>query len=173
MAYTMVINSNRGRDHETGHQWWPMMVGTNETWYGWMDEGFNQYMNILSDADSRGTPADLNRLGQSYGRISGSEDEPTMMWAANNAGAMYSFQTYSKTPLMLSMLGGIVGDAEVQRAMKEYTAAWSFKHPSPWDYVNFMNNALGQDLNWFWYYWLWTTESVDGRSLTSRPRGPH
>jgi hypothetical protein len=63
---------------------------------------------------------------------------------------------------MLSMLGGIVGDAEVQRAMSEYTKAWSFKHPSPWDYVFFMNNALGKDLGWFWYYWLWTTESVDG-----------
>ena len=45
----MVINSNQGAaDHETAHQWWPMMVGNNETWYGWMDEGFNQYMNILS-----------------------------------------------------------------------------------------------------------------------------
>ena len=65
-----------------------------------------------------------------------------MMWAANNAGSMYGFQTYSKTPLMLSMLGGIVGDAEVQRAMSEYTKAWSFKHPSPWDYIIFMNNAL-------------------------------
>ena len=85
-----------------------------------------------------------------------------MMWPANNAGTMYSFQTYSKTPLMLSMLGGIVGDAEVQRAMSDYTKAWSFKHPSPWDYINFMNKALGQDLNWFWYYWLWTTESVEG-----------
>ncbi len=53
MEYPMVINSNQGAaDHETGHQWWPMMVGNNETWYGWMDEGFNQYMNVLSDADA-------------------------------------------------------------------------------------------------------------------------
>ena len=150
MEYPMVINSNQGAaDHETGHQWWPMMVGTNETWYGWMDEGFNQYMNILSAADSRGTPPNLNGLGQSYGRTSGNEEEAPMMWPANNAGAMYSFQTYSKTPLMLSMLGGIVGDTEVQKAMSEYTKVWSFKHPSPWDYINFMNKSLGQDLNWF------------------------
>jgi hypothetical protein len=162
MEYPMVINSNQGAaDHETGHQWWPMMVGTNETWYGWMDEGFNQYMNILSDADASKTPPNLNGLGQRYGRTSGNEEEPSMMWAANNAGNMYSFQTYSKTPLMLSMLGGVVGDAEVQRAMSEYTKVWAFKHPSPWDYINFMNSALKQDLNWFWYYWLWTTESVD------------
>jgi hypothetical protein len=46
--------------------------------------------------------------------------------------------------------------------MREYTKAWTFKHPSPWDFVAMMNSELKQDLNWFWYYWLWTTESVDG-----------
>jgi hypothetical protein len=163
MEYPMVINSNQGAaDHETGHQWWPMMVGNNETWYGWMDEGFNQYMNILSRADSLGQKPNLDGQGQSYGRTSGREDEPPMMWNANFAGAMYSFQTYSKTPLMLSSLGGVVGDAEVWRAQSEFTKAWAFKHPSPWDYANFMSKSLKQDLGWFWYYWLWTTESVDG-----------
>ncbi len=163
MEYPMVINSNQGAaDHETGHQWWPMMVSNNETWYGWMDEGFNQYMNILSGADSRGQKPNLNKIGQSYGSISGNEEEPPMMWLANYAGSMYSFQTYSKTPLMLSALGGIVGDSEVQRAMSEYAKTWAFKHPSPWDYIFFMDKTLGRDLQWFWYYWLWTTESVDG-----------
>jgi len=163
MEYPMVINSNQGpADHETGHQWWPMVVSNNETMYGWMDEGFNQYMNILSDADARKTPARLNGRGQSYGPTSGSEDEPAMMWSANYSGSMYGFQTYGKTPLMLSMLGGIVGDSEVQRAMSEYAKAWAFKHPSPWDYIFFMDKALGRDLQWFWYYWLWTTDSVDG-----------
>ena len=63
---------------------------------------------------------------------------------------------------MLSMLGGVVGDEAVQHAMSDYAKTWSFKHPSPWDYIFFMNKALKQDLGWFWYYWLWTTESVDG-----------
>ena len=163
MEYPMVINSNRGAaDHETGHQWWPMMVGNNETWYGWMDEGFNQYMNILSDADAAGRAPVLDKLGQNYGRTSGDEWEPPMMWNANWGGPMYGFQTYSKTPLMLSMLGGIVGDSAVQRAHSAYTRAWAFKHPSPWDYMFFMNNQLHQDLGWFWYYWLFTTERVDG-----------
>ncbi len=163
MEYPMVINSNQGAaDHETGHQWWPMTVSNNETWYGWMDEGFNQYMNILSAADTRRQPPNLDRLGQSYGTISGNEAEPPMMWDANYAGPMYGFQTYSKTPLMLSMLGGIVGDSAVQRAHAEWARAWTFKHPSPWDYLFFMSRALQQDLGWFWYYWLFTTESVDG-----------
>lgn len=163
MEYPMVINSNQGAaDHETAHQWWPMMLGTNETRYGWMDEGFNQYMNILSGADSRKVDYNLDGRGQSYGRISGSEDEAPLMWSANDAGSGYGFQTYSKTPLMLSMLGGIVGDEAVIAAMKKYTDTWAFKHPSPWDYMFFMNHELGRNLEWFWYYWLFTTESVEG-----------
>ncbi|NNE67598.1 MAG: M1 family metallopeptidase [Pyrinomonadaceae bacterium] len=162
MEYPMVINSNQGAaDHETAHQWWPMMVGNNEKRYGWMDEGFNSYMNILSRAHLAGKEPNLDGLGQSYGRISGSDDEAPLMWNANYAGRGYSFQTYRKTPLMLSMLGGIVGDKAVQKAMSDYTKTWAFKHPSPWDYMFFMNNALGEDLEWFWYYWLFTTESVD------------
>jgi len=172
MEYPMVINSNRGAaDHETGHQWWPMMVGNNETWYGWMDEGFNQYMNILSDADYAKQPAVLDNRGQSYGRTSGDEWEPPMMWNANWAGTVYGFQTYSKTPLMLSMLGGIVGDSAVQRAHSAYTKAWAFKHPSPWDYMFFMSNQFQQELGWFWYYWLFTTERVDGSIQTVTKTG--
>jgi hypothetical protein len=172
MEYPMVINSNQGAaDHETGHQWWPMTVSNNETWYGWMDEGFNQYMNVLSDADAAKQAANFNGYGQSYGGVSGNEAEAPMMWNANYDGpGFYGFTTYTKTPLMLSMLGGIVGDSAVQRAHREWANAWLFKHPSPWDYMFFMNNALKRDLGWFWYYWLFTTESVDGsiqRSTTA------
>jgi hypothetical protein len=164
MEYPMVINSNQGAaDHETGHQWWPMSVSNNETWYGWMDEGFNQYMNILSAADARKMAPNLDGQGQSYGRTSGNEAEPPMMWNANYAGPQfYGFTTYSKTPLMLSMLGGIVGDSAVWKAQSDWGKAWMYKHPSPWDWMFFMNNALKRDLGWFWYYWLFTTESVDG-----------
>lgn len=163
MEYPMVINSNQGAaDHETFHQWIPMMMGTNETRYGWMDEGFNEYANILSDADAEGKPFNIDGLGQRYGTISGDEDEPPMMWNANQAGNFYGFQTYSKTPLMFSMLGGVVGDDLMNAALKKYVDTWKFKHPSPWDFTFFMNKELGRDLNWFWYYWLFTTESVDG-----------
>jgi len=167
MEYPMVINSNQGAaDHETGHQWWPMTVSNNETWYGWMDEGFNQYMNILSAADRANRPPNLDGQGQSYGRVSGDEAEAPMMWNANYDGPQYyGFTTYSKTPMMLSMLGGIVGDTAVQRAHAEWGKAWMYRHPSPWDYVFFMSNALknhASELGWFWNYWLFTTESVDG-----------
>lgn len=163
MEYPMVINSNQGAaDHETGHQWWPMMLGTNETWYGWMDEGLNVYMNKLSAAHQRGRRGTFDGLGQSYGRQAGDDAEPTMMWISNLGGDLYQFQTYQKAAMMLSMLGGVVGDDAVQSAIREYARAWAFKHPSPWDFAYFLNDALGQDLGWFWHAWLWTTESVDG-----------
>jgi len=171
MEYPMVINSNQGAaDHEVAHQWWPMMVGTNETMYGWMDEGLNTYMNILSGADSRGRKPGIDGRGASYGQRSGNETEPPMMWTANYAGSGYGFQTYMKAPQMLSMLGGIVGDERVQAAMRAYSGAWAFKHPSPWDFVFFMSRELDMDLGWFWYYWLWTTESVDA-AIESVQRG--
>jgi hypothetical protein len=140
-----------------------MVVGNNETWYGWMDEGFNQYMNVLSDADAEGTRASFDGMGQSYGRTAGEEAEPTMMGNANYAGPQYyGFTTYAKTPLMLSMLGGIVGDSAVQRAHREWARAWRFRHPAPWDWMFFMERALGRDLGWFWHGWLFTNASVDG-----------
>lgn len=163
MEYPMVINSNQGAaDHEAAHQWWPMMLGTNETMYGWMDEGFNSYMNILSGAHRRGRPASLDGRGASYGRRALDESESPMMWTANYGGIQYGFVTYMKAPMMLSMLGGIVGDDKVQSGMKEYARTWLFKHPCPWDFAFFMSDYLKMDLGWFWYYWLWTTESVDG-----------
>ena len=172
MEYPMIIFSAAGAsDHEAGHEWWPMTLGTNETWYPFMDEGFNQYMNILSGADRMSRPANLDGWGQAYGRTSGDEREAPLMWDANYGGPMYVFQGYSKAPMMLSMLGGIVGDTAVWRAMSAYAQAWRFKHPSPWDYVFSMDRELHRDLGWFWYYWLFRTDAVDGSIQQVRTSG--
>lgn len=169
----MVINSNRGAaDHETFHQWIPMVVGTNETFYGWMDEGPNQYANILSDAHAEGKAPVLDGAGQDYGRlVQGNEAEPPMMWNANYGGPFYGFITYSKTPMMLSSLGGVVGDSAVQRALREWATAWRYRHPSPWDFMFSMNRSLDRDLGWFWNAWLFNTESVDGSIRGVRVNG--
>jgi len=174
MEYPMLIMSGAGfgvTDHETGHQWWPMMVGTNETQYGWMDEGFNQYMNILSGAAFNHRPARLDSVAAQYGRIAGTDGQGPMMWDANYAGPWYGFVTYGKAPMMLAMLGAIVGDSAVQRAMSAYATTWRFRHPSPWDFMFAMDRELGRNLDWFWYYWLFTTESVDGSIASVETRG--
>jgi hypothetical protein len=172
MEYPMLIMSSVGAsDHEVGHQWWPMMVGNNETWYGFMDEGFNDYMNILSYDDRQHRAINLDGYGQMYGRVSGDEREAPLMWDANYGGPMYSFQAYDKAPMMLSMLGSVVGDTAVWRAMSAYARTWRFKHPSPWDYAFFMDSALGRDLGWFWNSWLFTTDAVDGSIESVRSAG--
>ena len=172
MEYPMIIFSAAGAsDHEAGHEWWPMTLGTNETWYPFMDEGFNQYMNILSFADRMHRPLSLDGYGQAYGQTSGDEREAPLMWDANYGGPMYAFQGYAKAPMMLSMLGGIVGDSAVWTAMRAYAAAWRFKHPSPWDYAFSMDRALHRDLGWFWYSWLFTTDAVDGSIQRVRTAG--
>jgi aminopeptidase N len=168
----MVINSNQGAaDHETAHQWWPMVVGNNETWYGWMDEGFNNFMNILSADDRRGTQANLDGMGASYGALDGDDAEPPMMWNSNYAGPHWGFQTYVKTGMLLSSLGGIVGDSAVIRAHRAWADAWKFKHPSPWDWMFFMQRELGRDLGWFFNAWLFETGGVLGSIDTVRAAG--
>ncbi|HEY0810524.1 MAG TPA: hypothetical protein VGD49_10205, partial [Longimicrobiales bacterium] len=74
---------------------------------------------------------------------------------------------------MLSMLGGVVGDSAVWRAQSEFAKTWRFKHPTPWDYMFTMSRALGRNLDWFWYYWLFTTETSNGSivSATSQTGG--
>jgi hypothetical protein len=127
-----------------------------------MFEGFTVYMNRLSEADAKGEAPELNGLGQQYGSSSGNEDEMPMMSNANLGGAWYGFQAYVKAPMMLSMLGGIVGDTAVWRAQAEFARAWRFKHPTPWDYMFSMNRSLGRNLDWFWHAWLFATESSNG-----------
>jgi len=82
------------------------------------------------------------------------------MWDANY-GVRCTASRRIKAPMMLSMLGGVVSDTAVQRAMSDYAKAWRFKHPSPWDYAFYMSTALRVDLGWFWNYWLYTTEAVN------------
>lgn len=174
MEYPMLTMSGPDfgvTDHEIGHQWWPMMVGVNETWYGWMDEGFDEYMNILSDAAHRGGPAQLDSVGGEFGLTALMDAQAPMMWDNNYGGPFSGYVTYNKAPMMLSMLGALVGDSAVQHAMAVYARDWRFRHPSPWDFMFAMNRELGQDLGWFWYYWLFTTESVDGAITKVEVRG--
>ena len=164
MEYPMIIFS--GPDfgvitHELGHEWFPMMVGSNETWYGWQDEGFNEFIDAAATEDFEKKPTDWSREGASYRRIAGSELEPTMMWPTDFAGPNYSIQAYVKAPLALHALGAVVGDSAVFAAFAGYARAWRYKHPSPWDFFMYMDRALGRDLGWFWNSWWFTTQSFD------------
>jgi hypothetical protein len=175
MEYPMIIFSGPGFGvitHELGHEWFPMMVGSNETWYGWQDEGFNEFIDAYAAADRDGKPTDWQSEGASYRRIAGSELEPAMMWPSDYAGPYYSIQAYVKAPLALHALGGVVGDSAVRSAFAGYARAWRFKHPSPWDFFMYMDHALGRDLGWFWNAWWFTTHTFDqGISMVTQSGG--
>lgn len=163
MEYPMIIfnGSSLGVTiHEFGHQWFPMMVGSNETRYGWMDEGFNNYIDAYASAAINKTPLNLNN-GSGYRRIAGTEYEAPMMWLADWAGPGSGIQAYSKAGVALNALGGIVGDSAVARAFAEYAKAWKYKHPTPYDFFFSMNHSLGKNLDWFWYQWFFTTNTFD------------
>ena len=164
MEYPMIIFSGPGFGvvtHELGHEWFPMMVGSNETWYGWQDEGINEYIDGSAAEDYNRKPTDWTREGGDYRRIAGSELEPDMMWPTDFAGPYYSIQAYTKAPLALHALGGIVGDSAVHAALAGYARAWRYKHPSPWDFFMFFDHQLGRDLGWFWNSWWFTTQTFD------------
>jgi hypothetical protein len=164
MEYPMIIfnGSSLGVTvHEFGHQWFPMMVGSNETRYGWMDEGFNDYIDEAAEAAINRTELKRYGVAPGYQRIAGTELEAPMMWLADYAGPGYGVQAYTKAPLALNALGAVVGDSAVARAFAEYAKSWKYKHPTPYDFFFSMNKSLGKNLDWFWYEWFFTTYTTD------------
>jgi hypothetical protein len=164
MEYPMIIfnGSSLGVTvHEFGHQWFPMMVGSNETRYGFMDEGFNGYIDAIAVSRISNTVLARQIGVPGYRRIAGTELEAPMMWIADYAGPGYGVQTYGKAPIALNVLGAVVGDSAVGRALAEYAMAWKYKHPTPYDFFFSMNKSLGKNLDWFWYEWFFTTYTLD------------
>jgi hypothetical protein len=164
MEYPMIIFSGSSLGvtiHEFGHQWFPMTVGSNETRHGWMDEGFDNYIDAFAEAAHNKTPVNLAAGGAGYLRIAGNELEAPMMWPTDYAGPYAGTATYTKVSLALYALGAIVGDSAAHRAFANYAVTWKFRHPTPWDFFMSMNHLLGQNLDWFWFQWFFTNYTVD------------
>lgn len=163
MEYPMItFNSyDAGRffgviDHEVGHQWFPMIVGSNERRYGWMDEGFNTYLNSFSFARREielGRPPRFPR-GTALLR----QERETVMTRPDHRG----FLGYSKPAEALFVLRNqVVGRAAFDRALRTYYERWAFKHPTPADFFRTIENVTGQDLSWFWRAFFYSNELLD------------
>ncbi|MGY3213219.1 M1 family metallopeptidase [Mucilaginibacter sp. HD30] len=145
-------------DHEFGHTWFPMIVGSNERMYGWMDEGFNTFINTLSTASFNNgeyKPAaavDFERTSQTYTRPG---LEPMMSQPANLKEPNTGTLLYSKPGAGLTLLREqILGPERFDYAFKTYIKRWAFKHPTPDDFFRTMENAAGENLQWFWRGWF-------------------
>ncbi|MET0635793.1 MAG: M1 family metallopeptidase [Chitinophagaceae bacterium] len=138
-------------DHEFGHTWFPMIVGSNERRYGWMDEGFNTFINGIAAEDfNRGEYKSPKRSAHRSGLFRSSMESvlstPDAMME-RNIGALL----YAKPGFALGLLRDVVlGQDRFDYAFRLYIKNWSFKHPTPWDFFRSMENGSGEDLAWFW-----------------------
>jgi hypothetical protein len=141
-----------------------MIVGSNERKYGWMDEGFNTFINGLSTKEfNKGEYASFSYFpGDEAMRVFTDEMDPMMtipevVQLHHNGVALYD-----KPSLMLNMLRDVVlGKERFDAAFHEYIDRWAFKHPTPWDFFHTMENVSGEDLSWFWRGWVFNNWKLD------------
>jgi len=152
-------------DHEFGHTWFPMIVGSNERLYGWMDEGFNTFINTLSTAAFNNgeyqnkRPFDLHRIAPI---ITGGGLEPVMSQPANLKEKNTGILLYFKPSIGLTMLREqVLGPERFDFAFRNYIDKWAFKHPTPDDFFRSMDNAAGENLQWFWRGWFTNNWQLD------------
>ena len=149
--------------HEIGHNWFPMIVGTNERSFMWMDEGMNTFINgYASNFFNHGEYGDTSnrtilRMANTMERSKDPLMTPPEAMGLRDYG-MY----YSKTSVGLNILrNSVTGPDRFDYAFKTYIRRWAFKHPQPADFFRTMNDAAGDNLNWFWKEWFYKTWKVD------------
>jgi hypothetical protein len=151
-------------DHEFGHTWFPMIVGSNERLYAWMDEGFNTFINNLTSIDfnngeyRQGKP-DMHALGKV---LTNPGFEPVMSSPNNMKENSIGLLAYYKPAIALGMLRDpILGAERFDRAFKTYVERWAYKHPTPDDFFRTMENVSGDNLHWFWRAWILNNWKLD------------
>jgi hypothetical protein len=172
--------------HEWMHSWYQMMLGTNESMYAWMDEGFTEYAADLvagyyrdkvSRVKNASNPAYIKALDsaaallplehaanyRSYYFIAKSDwEEPLTTHADHfNTNVGYSVAAYSKGCVFMEQLGYITGAATRDKILLEYYKQWRFKHPNASDFIKLAEDVSGIKLDWYKEYWCSTTKKID------------
>jgi len=147
--------------HEVGHNYFPMIVNSDERQWTWMDEGLNTFVQYLAQQaweenwpDSRGEPRRITDYMKSRNQVPIMTNSESLLQFGNNA--------YAKPAAALNVLRETVLGRELfDFAFKEYAQRWKFKRPTPADFFRTMEDASGTDLDWFWRGWFYTTDAVD------------
>jgi hypothetical protein len=159
--------------HETGHMWFPMQVGSNETRFPWMDEGLTQFdaaqgmRALYGEPRSGGRPND-SETGQRalyLDAVRAGQDAPLMIPGGGGGddypGALYFVMYYDKAAQALAALRGVLGPDVWHRAFVEYGHRWIGRHPQPYDFFNTIDDVAGRDLSWFWTTWFYEAWPLD------------
>ena len=144
-------------DHEFGHNWFPMIVGSNERKYAWMDEGFNTFINIYSTrAFNQGEyVSGRDSVERIVPAMMSPRAEPILTYPDVLQGYNLGVNAYFKPAIGLVMLREVIlGPERFDPAFQEYIQRWAFKHPMPDDFFRTMENISGEDLAWFWKEWF-------------------
>lgn len=159
--------------HEIGHTWFPMIVGSNERKYAWMDEGFNTFIDIYAEDDFNNGEYAPKRDGeyapnggnpaQEFVKYFNDDNFPPILSYADVVPGQYRHPSqYYKPALGLVILREyILGPKIFDNAFKTYARNWAFKHPQPEDFFRTMNSAAGEDLNYFWKGWFVNNWKID------------
>ncbi len=144
--------------HEFGHTWFPMIVGSNERRYSWMDEGLNTFINSLSTHHFNNGEYDSSR-DKEYSFMFNKDAQPIMTLPDLLSSPVYA---YDKPALGLTILREqILGERRFDLAFRTYIQRWAYKHPGPWDFFHCMDNVAGEDLSWFWNEWFFSNWKLD------------
>ena len=159
--------------HEIGHNWFPMIVGSDERRYGWMDEGFNTFIDVYASDNFNNGEYAPKRDGEFAPEKGNPSEEiipllkdasaPSMMSRADAIQEKYRHPVaYFKPALGLVLLREVIlGHDRFDYAFKTYIERWAYKHPAPADFFRTMNNESGEDLTWFWREWFYNNWQLD------------
>jgi hypothetical protein len=173
MEYPMFVMVHYGSDdptsifgtinHEHGHEWFPMIVGSNERRYAWMDEGFNTYLNAFAqEARYPGQSAYPAYLKNWSDAVSAGTQSPLMTAPDNiDPSALGAIGYRKPAVVLLTLRNHVIGADAFDNAFRDYIRAWVFKHPTPGDFFRSIENSTGEDLSWFWRSFFYTTDVLD------------
>ncbi|GCD77263.1 aminopeptidase [Thermaurantimonas aggregans] len=149
--------------HEVGHNWFPMIVNSDERQWTWMDEGLNTYLQYLAEQEwEENYPS---RRGAARNIVDYMKSDPsTLVPIMTQSESILQFgnNAYGKPATGLNILREtILGRELFDHAFRQYANRWKFKHPTPEDFFRTIEDAVGQDLAWFWRGWFYTTDACD------------
>ncbi|CAA0228692.1 M1 family metallopeptidase [Tenacibaculum maritimum] len=148
--------------HEVGHNFFPMIVNSDERQWTWMDEGLNSFVEILAELDYDPNFNTGNLPKDIVGYMGGDQSNLSPIMTQGDAVHQFGPNAYTKPAAGLYMLRQtIMGPDLFDYAFRTYSQRWMFKHPTPADFFRTMEDASGMDLDWFWRGWFYTTDYSD------------